>query len=80
MARNFLLDHPSAAVKETACPELVADLVEILRVTGPEVVYTHNLADKHDTHVAVALRVIAACRALEASARPRRLIGRRGLA
>ena len=31
----------------------------------PEIVYTHNLADKHDTHVAVALRTIApsaACR------------------
>jgi len=72
---QFLLDHPSSAVKNETRPKLVAELTEILRVTAPEVVYTHNLADKHDTHVAVALRVIAACRALEPSARPRRLIG-----
>ena len=74
-AAQFLLDHPSSAVKASANPEVLADLVEILRVTAPEVVYTHNLADKHDTHVAVALRVIAACRVLEPSARPLRLLG-----
>ena len=27
--------------------------MEILRATRPEVVYTHKLADKHDTHVPV---------------------------
>jgi len=39
------------------------------------VVYTHNLADKHDTHVAVALRAIAAIRLLPAADRPGRLYG-----
>jgi len=72
---QFLLDYPSSALKNAADPGVLADLTEILRVTAPEVVYTHNLADKHDTHVAVALRVIAACRALEPSARPQRFIG-----
>jgi len=72
---QFLLDHPSSAVKNAARPEVLADLVEILRNTAPVVIYTHNLADKHDTHVAVALRVIAACRELEPEARPQRLIG-----
>jgi len=72
---QFLLDHPSSAVKDAANPAVFADLTEILRVTRPEVVYTHNLADKHDTHVGVALRVIAACRALAPAARPQRLIG-----
>ena len=69
------LRHPSAAVKDAASPAVVADLVSILRETRPEVVYTHNLADKHDTHVAVALRLIAACQALPADARPSRIIG-----
>ena len=72
---QFLLEHPSSTVKSSTNSQLLAELVEILGVTRPEVVYTHNLADKHDTHVAVALRVIAACRALEPSARPGRLIG-----
>jgi len=74
-AAQFLLEHPSSAVKDSTNPTPLVDLVEVLRAATPELVYTHNLADKHDTHVAVALRVIAACRALEPSARPRRLIG-----
>jgi len=38
-------------------------------------VYTHNLADKHDTHVAVALRLIQALQQLEPSERPAQVIG-----
>ena len=37
--------------------------------------YTHNLADKHDTHVGVALRTLAAIRSLPADARPKHLYG-----
>jgi LmbE family N-acetylglucosaminyl deacetylase len=69
------LDHPSAAVKDAAEPGVLADLIGVLERTSPEVVYTHNLADKHDTHVAVALRVLAACRALAPERRPARVIG-----
>lgn len=69
------LRHPSAAVKDATSPRVVEDLLGILRATQPELVYTHNLADKHDTHVAVALRLVAACRALPANARPQRIIG-----
>jgi LmbE family N-acetylglucosaminyl deacetylase len=68
------LCHPSAAVKSGAS-DVVEDLVKILDATRPEVVYTHNLADKHDTHVAVALRVVSACMRLPVEARPTRLIG-----
>lgn len=69
------LAHPSSAVKDAAAPAVVADLTAILRATRPDLVYTHNLADKHDTHVAVCLRVLAACRALPAAERPQRIIG-----
>ena len=72
---QFLLDHASSAVKDPKNPDVSSELTEILRATRPEVVYTHNLADKHDTHVGVALRVIAACRALEPALRPKQLIG-----
>jgi LmbE family N-acetylglucosaminyl deacetylase len=69
------LGHASAAVKSAAARDVLSDLDGILRATRPEVVYTHNLADKHDTHVAVALRVVAACCALPAEIRPQRVIG-----
>ena len=69
------LGHPSSTVKDAAAPGVVNDLVSVLTATAPEVVYTHNLADKHDTHVAVALRVVAACLALPVAARPKQIIG-----
>jgi LmbE family N-acetylglucosaminyl deacetylase len=74
-AAQFLLGHPSSVVKDSKNLAVRADLTAILEQTRPDVVYTHNLADKHDTHVAVALRVLAACRALEPSVRPKQLIG-----
>ncbi|MEW6073819.1 MAG: PIG-L family deacetylase [Planctomycetota bacterium] len=67
--------HPSAVAKDPASPVVVADLRAILEVARPEVVYLHNPADKHDTHVACALRAIAALRALPAEARPRQVLG-----
>jgi LmbE family N-acetylglucosaminyl deacetylase len=65
----------SAEVKDPSPGRAVRELTELLRRARPEVLYTHNLADRHDTHVAVALRTIEACRALPAAERPRRLLG-----
>ncbi len=69
------LNHSSADVKDARNAGPVEDLRAILSAARPEIVYTHNLADKHDTHVAVALRAIAALRALPHEARPRKLYG-----
>jgi LmbE family N-acetylglucosaminyl deacetylase len=74
-AAMVMLDHPSASIKDPGRPEVVADLVTLIRATQPEDIYTHNLADKHDTHVAVALRVIQALRSLAPDERPSRLLG-----
>ena len=69
------LDHPSSVVKNPADPSLKNDLLEILRSTRPRVVYTHNPADKHDTHVAVLGAALAALRALPAADQPERVLG-----
>jgi len=69
------LGYPSAAVKDSARTEVAADIAELLRAARPRLLFTHNLADKHDTHVGVALRVIAALRALPAGERPQKLFG-----
>ncbi len=70
-----LLDYPSATVKDSDDETPVIDITRLLQAARPQVVYTHNLADKHDTHVAVALRVIAAIRRLSSGERPQRLYG-----
>lgn len=72
---QLLLGHPSKQAKDPKDTEIVPEFVEILRKTRPQFVYTHNLADKHGTHVATALKVIAALRELEEDERPRKVYG-----
>lgn len=67
------LGYSSAAVKNAADKAPVQELTEILRAARPETVYTHNLADKHDTHVATALRTIEALRLLSPEERPKKV-------
>jgi LmbE family N-acetylglucosaminyl deacetylase len=69
------LDHPSSAVKNSSDSAVKSDLKEVIATARPEIIYTHNLADKHDTHVGVALRTIAAIRELPTDQRPRKLYG-----
>jgi LmbE family N-acetylglucosaminyl deacetylase len=70
-----LLDHPSAHVKDGADRKPVEDIAALIQACRPEILLTHNLADKHDTHVGVALKTIAAARSLPAAARPRKVFG-----
>jgi LmbE family N-acetylglucosaminyl deacetylase len=70
-----LLDYSSSAVKESHAQTVVEDLAALIRAARPDVVYTHNLADKHDTHVAVALRTIEALRRVPADVRPSAVYG-----
>jgi LmbE family N-acetylglucosaminyl deacetylase len=74
-AAQIMLDHPSKVVKNSGDHAPIEDIVSILKATRPQAVFTHNLADKHDTHVAVALRVIAALRDLPEDERPQKLFG-----
>jgi LmbE family N-acetylglucosaminyl deacetylase len=69
------LDYPSSAVKSATDPSLKDDLKEILAATRPEVVYTHNLADKHDTHVGVVIAAVQAMREIPRDQRPKKVIG-----
>ena len=74
-AALVLLDHPSRAVKDGADALPVDDLLSVVEAARPDIVFTHNLADKHDTHVGVALKTIAALRRLPHDARPKQLVG-----
>ena len=74
-AIQLQLAHPSSVVKTPGHAGVAADLAAIFGGCCPEVVYLHNPADKHDTHVAVLLRCLEALRALPADRRPRRVLG-----
>lgn len=74
-AIQFQLAHPSAEIKRPPAPALATDLATIFAHCTPEIVYLHNPADKHDTHVAVFLRTLESLRALPPERRPRRVLG-----
>jgi LmbE family N-acetylglucosaminyl deacetylase len=74
-AAMIQLDYPSSAVKSATDPALKDDLRAILAATQPEVVYTHNLADKHDTHIGVVSAALQAMRELPRERRPKKVIG-----
>jgi len=67
--------YTSGQVKDPGNKDILLDIQDILEACAPETVITHNPADKHDTHVAVALRTIAAIRKMDAQLRPKKLYG-----
>lgn len=72
-AAQCFLAFSSAEIKDASNAATVDDIEKLLLAANPKVLYTHNLADKHDTHVAVALRVIEAVRRLPKDKRPEKV-------
>lgn len=70
-----LLNYKSSEIKDGANDGVTDEIYELISRTRPEVIYTHNLADKHDTHVAVAIKVIRAIRRMPRGERPLKLYG-----
>jgi len=70
---QVFLAYTSSEIKDKNLFATVDDFEKILLAVRPETVYTHNLADKHDTHVAVALRVLEAIRRLPGDTRPKKI-------
>ena len=69
------LDYPSSRITNPTEIALRSDLIQILQATLPKVVYTHNPADKHATHIGVFASLLDAIRSMPPVDRPRQLIG-----
>ena len=74
-AAALQLDHTSAVVKAPGSRDVIEDIKAILRATNPDIVYTHNLADKHDTHIGVTIAMLDALRELSPEERPLKVYG-----
>lgn len=68
------LGFSSAEVKDPSLKAPADKIYDLLTQIKPKYLYTHNPADKHPTHVAVALRTIDAVRRLPADSRPEKFI------
>jgi len=71
---QVLLAYPSGGVKDPNNSILVEELKNIILACSPDVLYTHNLADKHDTHIGVVLQVIRALKEVSSDKRPKKII------
>jgi LmbE family N-acetylglucosaminyl deacetylase len=72
------LGYTSAEAKDPGNAALQQDLAALLAHLRPNVVYLHQPADKHDTHVAVFGHALRALRRLPREARPERVYGCEG--
>src|ERR1019366_2208878 len=72
---QVFLDYSSGEVKDSNNTHVIRDLRQVVDAARPQVIYAHNLADKHDTHVSMALRTIRALRELPPEVRPAHLYG-----
>ena len=70
-----LLGYPSSAVKEVDNKTVVKDLIRLINLAKPKIVYTHNPTDKHSTHIAVLLRTIEALRQIKPENQPLKIFG-----
>ena len=69
------LAFTSGEVKNPKETVVVEDIKKILLAANPEYVYLHNPADKHNTHVGVTMRSIAALRAVRDRVKVKKVYG-----
>jgi len=68
------LQYKSKEIKEQPA-HLLYDLETILLKTRPAIIYTHNILDKHDTHVAVVTALVKTLRKISKEYRPEKIFG-----
>lgn len=71
----FLLNKPSSEVKMKVNDGIIYEYIDIILMLKPEVIYTHNLLDKHPTHIGVVTKVIEALRRIDKKDRPKLVLG-----
>lgn len=69
------LDYPSPALRGQKTPDLDEDLRTLLSASSPRFLYTHNPADKHNTHIGVFCSLLRAARSLPPDQRPEKVFG-----
>jgi LmbE family N-acetylglucosaminyl deacetylase len=69
------LGYSSAQLNAGNQQYIIAELLALLEQSQPDVLYLHNLADAHRTHVVVARACLAALRQLPAALQPKQVYG-----
>lgn len=71
----IFLGYSSGQIKDPNYEQPVTTISELIHLCRPMYIYTHNIFDKHNTHVAVCLRVISALKQISQTYKPIALYG-----
>jgi LmbE family N-acetylglucosaminyl deacetylase len=71
----IMLGYSSKEIKTPQNDKIIDEYVKILTLAQPKILYTHNLADKHNTHLGVVTKVITALRIMPKEIRPEKVYG-----
>lgn len=69
------LHYPSAVVRQKSNAHIVSDLKQLFLEVQPRIIYLHNPADRHPTHVATTMRSIEALQQIAKQWRPDKVYG-----
>ena len=72
---QFMLGYSSKQVKDAGDTKCVREIEQIILATRPQIIYTHNPADRHDTHCGVMAKVIKALRNIKTQFMPEKVYG-----
>lgn len=72
---QYLLGYQSSEIQQKENDSIVNDFVELIKFYKPEIILTHNLCDKHPTHVGTVIKVIKALRQLDDEYMPKLILG-----
>lgn len=68
-----LLGYKSGEIKDKDDLNAVDEIAKVILAAKPENIYIHNFADKHDTHVATAVKTLKAIRKIRNEFKPKKL-------
>ncbi len=71
----IFLDYSSSEIKSPQSIDPIEDIKQIIIKTKPQIIYTHNPADKHDTHVATMIKTLIALKQLPKEFLPQKIYG-----
>lgn len=69
------LNYSSKELKDVTNENIIKDYIALLKQFKPEIIYTHNICDKHDSHVAVVVNLINAIRKMDKEDKPKKIYG-----
>jgi len=71
----IFLDYSSSEIKSPQSTDPIEDIKQLIIKTKPQIIYTHNPADKHDTHVATMIKTLIALKQLPKEFLPQKIYG-----